>query len=293
MNSDLIKLKYNSKSLVKTYLVCLLLVLSFGIYKNIFNLIDQGVSYAFLLSKLLYVIIPVMIGLFFDSFSKKKINFGYNSLIGLIVGMIVPFNMNWIVYIISLIPMILLGFLDKKNKLNRICIIKLIGVSILLIIGKYNYLNILESSYEYAYSLVDVFVGNQVGGIFSTSVLLILVSLLLLSFNKIYKVKIAIFSLITYILILSLLLFTKDYMNIFMMMLNSSNIFAFVFIAPFSMYSPYKNKLVIIYSIVIGVLSALLTYFVTPYEGAIISILFANIFMLLLEKFHISTNKLK
>lgn len=290
MNKKLIHLKNDLGSFKKTYLICLILVLSFGIYKNIIGLIGSDISMAYLLSRILFILFGLSIGLLSDYLKTKKLNFGFNALSGLIVSMIVPFSTNLIIYLISLSFIVLLDFIDKDNKLNKICLVKIISVILLMIMGDYTYLNSLESSYEYAYTLGDIFIGNQVGGIFSTSVLFILLSLIILSVNKIYKSKISLISLGSYLLVLIGLLLTKDYMNIFLMMLNSTNIFAFVFIAPFSIYSPYENKEMIIYSLIVGIGSAFLTYFINPYEGAIVAILVANIFILLLKKFHKSTN---
>lgn len=290
MNKKLIHLKNDLGSLKKSYLICLGLVFSFGLYKNIIGLINSDISMAYLLSRLLFIVFGLAIGLLSDYSKNKKLNFGFNTLIALIIGMIIPFNTNIIIYLISLSFIILIDLIDKDNKLNKICLVKLICVILLVIFKNYTYLNSLENSYEYAYSLGDIFVGNQIGGIFSTSVLFILISLVILSLNKIYKNKIALISLGSYLLVLLAFLLTKDYMKIFLMMLNSSNIFAFVFIAPFSIYSPYKNTEIVIYSLIIGIGSALFTYFINPYEGAIVSILIANIFIILLEKLYNSTN---
>ena len=78
-------------------------------------------------------------------------------------------------------------------------------------------------------------------------------------------------------------------MKIFTIMQNSSNIFAFVFIAPFRLYSPYKFKEVLFYSLLIGIGSALLSYFVILHEGAIIAILLANISLIIYNKIHKTT----
>ena len=290
MNKKLIHLKSDLDNFKRTYFSCLILVLLFGIYKNVICLFKTDISPLTILSKFLFILLGLSVGALKDYIDHKKINFGFNALVGLIVGMIIPFNTNLIIFLISLSFIFLIDFLDKEGNFNKICLIKIICVGLFLIFQKYTYLNPLESSNEYAYTLVDIFVGNQVGGIFSTSVLMILISLIVLSLNKIYKSKIALISFASYLFILLLLLFTKDYMNIFKTMLNSSNIFSFVFIAPFSIYSPYKPKEVILYSLCVGIVSALISYFLALQEGAIIAILIANILMILFSKFHKTTN---
>ncbi len=293
MNKKLISIKNDLSGLKKTYLLCLVLVLSFGIYKNIICLLNTEIDLYIILSKILYIILGFGIGFLSDSLKNKKLTIHFNSIIGLIIGIIVPFKTNMILFILSLFLIIIIDYIDKNNLLNKICVIKLFIIIGMLVLGKYTYLNPLEATNEYAYTLVDNFVGNQIGGIFSTSVLLILISLIILSLNKIYKNKIALISLFSYLGVLVILLLTRDYMKIFGLMQNSSNIFAFVFIAPFSIYSPYKNDEITIYSIFIGVVSALISYFIVPNEGAIISILIANVSLIIWNNIHKTTKQLK
>ncbi len=290
MNKKLIHLKNDLESLNKSYLLCLGLVFLFGIYKNIISLLASNINNTLLLSRLLFIVIGFSAGLLNDFIKNQKLSMGFNTIGGLIVGMIIPFKTNLIIFIISMLSFIGIDFIDKDNKINKICLIKILCVILMVVFSNYTYLNPMETSYEYAYSLWDVFVGNQIGGIFSTSAMLVLISLMILSANKLYKSKIVLISLGSYILTLCCLLISKNYMSIFLMMLNSSNIFAFVFIAPFSIYSPYKNKETIVYSLIVGIITALITYFVNFYEAAIISILFANLVIILWNRIHKSTN---
>lgn len=290
MNKNLIHLKNDLFSLKKSYIICLFLVLFFGIYKNIICLFNGGSNKALIMSKLLLIFLALLVGGIKDYLEEKKINLGFDTIISLIVAMILPFNTNPLIFIFSLSFLFLLDYIDKDNKLNRICIIKLSVIIILFLFSNYSYLTPAENMNEYAYSLFDNFLGNQVGGIFSTSVLLILISLIILSFNKIYKTNIALISCGAYIATSLIFLMTGNYMSVFTHLLNSSNIFAFVFIAPFSMYSPYKPKEVLIYGLSIGILASIISYFILSEEGAIIAILLANILMVLKEKFHKTTN---
>ena len=289
MNKNLIRIKNGLSSFKKTYFWCLILVSLFGVYKNVFSLFNNEISLFAVLNKILFIVLGLGVGLLYDSFKEKRLTFNFNAIIGLIIGMIIPFRTNLFLFLLGLLLMILIDIIDKNNHLNKICVAKLFIIMLLVIFGEYTYLNPLEFSNEYAYTLADSFVGNQIGGTFSTSVLLIFVSFIILSLNKIYKTKIVLISLISYLCTLSLLLLTKDYMKIFTIMQNSSNIFAFVFIAPFSLYSPYKFKEVLFYSLLIGIGSALLSYFVILHEGAIIAILLANISLIIYNKIHKTT----
>ena len=289
MNKNLIRIKNDLSSFKKTYFWCLILVSLFGVYKNVFSLFNNEISLFAVLNKILFIVLGLGVGLLYDSFKEKRLTFNFNAIIGLIIGMLIPFRTNLFLFLLGLLLMILIDIIDKNNHLNKICVAKLFIIMLLVIFGEYTYLNPLEFSNEYAYTLADSFVGNQIGGTFSTSVLLIFVSFIILSLNKIYKTKIVLISLISYLCTLSLLLLTKDYMKIFTIMQNSSNIFAFVFIAPFSLYSPYKFKEVLFYSLLIGIGSALLSYFVILHEGAIIAILLANISLIIYNRIHKTT----
>ena len=184
MNKNLIRIKSKLSDFNKTYLLCLLIVCLFGFYKNFYILLQMNYNFKIIISKLLFVILGFSVGFAYDSFKNKSISLNFNAIIGLISGMIIPFNTKLIYFLIGLSFIILIDLIDKNNQLNKICIIKSLIIILLIIFGNYSYQTPLEATNEYAYSLVDNFIGNQIGGIFSTSVLLILTSLIILGLNK-------------------------------------------------------------------------------------------------------------
>lgn len=284
MNKDLISIKDNLQTLKKSYILAILIVLSFGMYKNISYCLDKDLSLTELLFKSSYIIIAPFIGLLLDSLASKKINIASNFIICIILTMTLPYNTNIFVFILSLFLLIGLDFLDKNHNFNKICIVKILLIIFMLVFNSYSYLNPVEINNEYAYSLFDIFIGKQVGGMFSTSVLAILIGFCLLSMNMLYKNKIVSLSYLTYLItLIIIMIFSGNYLETIKLMLNSSAIFAFVFIAPFNEYSPYKPKEILIYSLIIGSLSAVISLTLFVNDGAIISILVGNLIIFLIK----------
>lgn len=284
MNKKLLHFNKTKDSYIKILFFSLFIVMSFGFYKNIFKLLNEGIAFKEFYGIVMFPFIGILFGLLADYIEEKKFYFGFNSIIGLTLSAIIPVNTDVILFAISLSPIVLLSFFKKNSVLNKICISKIILIILLLLFHSYQYQNILEASFEYDYSLFDVFIGNQVGGAFSTSVLFIFIGYIVLALNPIYKKIIAPISFLFYIIsIFIIILINKSFENI-NFFLSSANIFSFVFIAPFSLSSPTSKKHLILYSIFIGLLTGVLIFLFNSYDSGIIAILIVNIFYVLFKK---------
>jgi Na+-translocating ferredoxin:NAD+ oxidoreductase RnfD subunit len=146
----------------------------------------------------------------------------------------------------------------------------------------------MEISGIYKYTLIDQIFGHSVGGLYSTNSFLIILSLIFLLTDTYYKKEIPLYSYGLYIIILMFTAIIKQDMSFFLLHIcNSSVLFALVFIATLSLFSPYTKKRTLIYSVLIGLLIIPLSLYFNFNEGVYIAILIANIVVIiwgLLEK---------
>lgn len=277
MNSNLIELKNQKSRLIIQYLLALTPLIMFGIYKNAINLYLNGVSITTILSLLLFPILGSSLGMVIDIINNKKLKIDFNFLIGLIIGLITPYSCNIIVFLIAFLFLFIINKIDLFNNLNYICIISIIIILGLCFLAKFDYRNILEINNKYSYSLFDKFIGFNIGGLFTTSILASIIGYIILSFNKLYKKEIAIISLITYMIILTTNILVHNLHQTINLMLNSNNIFGIIFIAPLCIFTPIGKKQTMIFSIIIGIIGGIISIIGLPDIAIMISILVANI----------------
>ena len=123
-----------------------------------------------------------------------------------------------------------------------------------------------------------------VGGIASTCIFLIGVSLFILSFNKIYKRDIAISSIIAFIsLTLIIAIATNNYSGIFKTLFSHSILFSLVFVSPITYCSSYTTKGQVLSGILISIITVVLSYFI-PYEAVFVAILLVSLIKNIIDR---------
>lgn len=281
----------NTNSILKIYFLSLTPLIIYGIYKNGILLYQKNViGFVGVFKPLIYVIIPLVCYTMYNFLTQKKFFINFDTFSWVCLGLFVPPSLNVMLYLlIVILGIILQHFLDKK--FNVRVLTKLVIVLTIYILGKYSYMNNLESITKYAYNFLDILWGRSVGGVFSTSVIYTIICLLILNLSKYYKNSISIISIL---LILSLdfirLIFVKDINIIF---LNISGIMlAITLFGAELKYSPYTNKGKLLYSIVLGLLTFVFSIFL-PYEGVFIAILILSATYKYFDKFIISLNMTK
>jgi hypothetical protein len=270
-------LHYEKNNLNKFYVGILSILVIFGFFKNGI-LVYKGFSSNFIIlfKPLLFPLISIIISCIFEYLLNKKITITDNTIYLLLLSMIIPVNTSIIIYTILIIIFnILLNYIFNKInlKINYIALFKLILVVIFLLNNTYDYANNLEVIKKYSYDLIDIFIGRGISGVNSSSILLTLIGYLILSINYYYKKDIPLLSFITY-LILALLfkvIFNK------VIIINSLIIFSLVFIAPLNKFSPAVKKERIIYSLAVGFLTFIFTYYISMYDGVTLAILITSI----------------
>ena len=274
------------------YLIALVPLVIFGLYKNGIGLYQKGVV------DFIGMVEPFAIlgcGLLGASIGgtlrelKNKVKFG-KDMFDKIKGDVVEAILLVAILPISSNPLIVLGttfvfslFLSKL-KLNKIALMYIVVEGTNVLLGLNNFNNAYESSTVLNYNGFDLFFGNGSGGIFSTNVLLIVLGLIFLSFNKLYKKEMVYSSLFAF-LILGIIpkMVMGHYIEIFPYIFGYNILFILVFVAPNLYSSAYTTKGQIVSGILIGILTFALSFW-TPYTSAVLAVIAASILKGILDR---------
>ncbi len=266
------------KKLVLENIFLLVPLIIYGIYKNGYLIYEKGyISLVNIFKPLFLVIIALIIKLIIDLVKYKKINIDYNLVYAILIAMIMPYNVNWLVFIIGFTISYLLSlFLEKYFKFNKVCFIYLIIILINGLLNEFSFANILEAKYNYSFSFWDLLIGRNIGGISSSSIFFSLLAYIILCYNFYYKKDIPLFINISYLL-LAIIYFIFTHNNNFL--LNSELIFGSIFVASLPEFSPVKRNKIIFYSIVIGIISFGLTIFISSPISIYLAIFIVSLFL--------------
>lgn len=274
--------KVNIKNIVISYLLCLIPLILYGIYKNGILLYTRDlisflsifkIIYLLIISLLIYILVDILI------FKKKEI-WTLDLLFLMIIPLFMPQNINLFVYGISLfISFLISNVLERKIKFNKMAFCKLFIILVLVVINNYTYLNPAENLNIYSLNYWDLLWGRNIGGIASTNIILGIIILILFSVLNNYKKIIAICSISAFIII-SLLVSGFNINSL----LSSSAILGLILLNVDSISTPHSRLGMIIYGIACGILTAILTYFLNAFEGVFISVLFLSFFTPILDK---------
>ena len=274
---------YKTRDLVYQKLLLLFPLIIYSLYKNGYLIFKKDLIGLSMIFKPLYLIlIGVVIKIGYDLIFYKKIKVDYNLLNVVLISMIVPYNMNILLYGgILLIIYPLTNLLYKVVKFNKVAFIYLIIIFISIIFKPLVFKTPLELNYSYSFNFINLLMGRSIGGISSTSILFSLLAYSILIFNYYYKKDIPLVINITY-LILSFIYFiilgNSNYL------LNSELIFASIFIATIPNGSPYRRLMQIIYGILIGIITFIISIYYNSIIAVYIAILFLSLFLNIRQK---------
>lgn len=256
----------------------------YGIYKNGYLLYQRNlISKIDVFNPLFLVFISLGIYELFYLFCNKKIGWDYDIIHYLILALIVPPFPNLVFYSLSILISSIVLFILKRLKFNHIAFIKLIVIGSLYSFNCYGYMNIMEQNLNFSYDYGNLLMGRVVGGVSSTSLILSILIFLFLAWRKDIKVKVALSSLITFMLINTIyLIYLRNWD--FNFLFNANIIFALLFVASENMSSPNTKNGMLIYGIIIGLLTCLFTYVINPFEGVYVAIILASFGQNLYEK---------
>lgn len=272
MNKTYLKAKDNIKSINLNIFIALLPLLFTGFYKNGLKLyMNNLVSVYGLFKPLLFDIIGLLCGIIVNIIynrikkSNNKIFNDFYPLYGLLIASVISINTNIVLFTTSTFVLLLISKLLNNNKINIIAFTSLIIIFISNLLGQFTYLNLYEQKNTLTLNSLDYLIGRGSGGINTTYILVLIISLIVLSVNRYYKKEIPLYSSITFISCLTFyLIFTNKIGTILDNIFTNGILFSYIFIAPEFLTSSYTKKGKIIYSIIIGVVTFILYLFYPP-----------------------------
>lgn len=262
----------------------------YGFYKNgILPYLQKDVSFLEMFRPILFPSCGFFIGWLVMKDNKKKntINF---ALYGFLIGMILPIKSNLWVTMCFLFFLFLLFRMKKMKKFSPLIFSSVFLLFLINVVGKIPFENQSEITHQTIYTISDIFFGRNVGGVCNTSIFLALFGLIFLSFDYYYKKEIPISILISYTIFVLFLEFLFPSKDLLRNLLNSSTIFASIFLAGDMEYSPYMEKGKILYGVVIGLSTAFWNR-ITFSLGIYIAICFASLFIDFFDNFAIQLEK--
>ena len=273
--------KENISIIVKKYLLCLLPLIIYGIYKNGYLLYSRNlISFPEIFKIVYLLLISFCVYLIINKLIFKKSFWSLDLVFILVIPLFMPSNINIVIYTLGLFMSYLLAsVLGKKLKFNKIAFCKLFIILLLVLFSNYTYLNSGEALNIYSLNLWDNLWGRNIGGIATSNIILGLIILIIFCLTNIYKKSVAISSLLTF-LILTLIL--NDFnINI---ITYSTPILGIILLNIDTTSTPVTKKAMIIYGTMHGILTSILTTYLNLNEGVFISTLFLSFFALLLDK---------
>ena len=283
----------DEKYMLKNYFLAVLPILCFGFYKNGILLYQhEFILFPRVFLPLYFYGISAIVGALVSILYQEEKSL--NILFCLLVSSTISMNSNLFFYpILLFIGLFTSKYLEKRLKItfHIPSFIHLISLFSLLL-GSYSYMNIAEKLDKFHYTISDYFLGYGVGGIASTSLLLIIIGLIILSFNRFYKKEIAFSSLTSFVITSLIFIFFISKQEVLSLLTNGNIYFSLVFLAPL-VNSLYEKKSMIIDGILIGILTSILSILINPIESVFGVILVVYFFSSFIKKLHESKRKPK
>lgn len=274
----------DKSSLINSYFIALVPLLIFGFYKNGILLYQNDlINFKSILIPIYFYGISAVVA--FIVAKIMRISVKENILMSLIVVSTISINTNLFIYPILLFAsLFIVQYVYNKSKLKfNIQAMTRILLIFSLLINNYSYLNIGEKLDKFNYDLFDAFLGFTTGGISSTSIIILIVSFIILAFNKYYKKIIPVMAILTFsICSLVIAFLTKDLGNL-NILLNGTIYFSFIFVGADIELSPSTKKGMAVYGVLIGLLSAIIGIF-NQFDAGFISIMLASLAIPIIER---------
>ena len=263
MNNIYLRSNNNLKKIILNYLLALFPLLIAGFYKNGIKLyMNELVNIFGLFKPLIFAILGFIIGAVVNAIDAKfikKTNIkgcifsSFHPLYGLLIASIISINTNILLFSLVTFILLLASKFMKETKINVIAFTALIIILISKILGNFTFLNIYEQSNKLNLNAIDYLIGRGSGGINTSHVILLVISLIILCNQKAYKKEIPLYTSIIYSIIMIIYcIFTNNIGLILDNIFANGILFSYVFIAPDSLSSSYTSKGKLIYSAIIA-----------------------------------------
>lgn len=300
MKNVYLRSTHSIKNISFKLFLCLTPLIISGVYKNGIKLyINNLVGIYGLLKPILFVIIGFIIGslvnIIYSKINKSSdsisdiILSSFHPLYGIIIASVISINTNIILFIIITFTTLLISKFIKVTKYNVMAFTALLIILIINLTSEFSFLNVYESSRTLNLNTLDYLLGMGSGGVSTSNILLLLISLIFLLREDYYKKEIALYSIIIFsFLIIIYSIYNNEVGLILENIFSYGTLFSFIFIAPDPLSSSYTKKGKIIFGILIGTIAFGL-YLIEPSLAAlgailIVSLLYKFIDSILLQK---------
>jgi len=262
----------------------LIFLLCYGFYKNgLLPIFHQDANIWYLLKLMIYPIGGYLFGKISEKYGKNQN--GFYAFYGLLIGMSMPIQLNWLLFllILGILFWLFQIFLANIKWFSPLLLSR--GIfSLLIVINSVSFLNPSEGNQEMVYTTLDIFFGRSIGGIYTTTIFWLFITFLILCFHDLYKKEIPVFVLITYIMSALCFEIFLPIGNLLLTILNSSTIFASIFLASEIVSAPYIDKSKWTYGILVGFFGFLFVRFINVQEGIYLSLALCSFLPPLLDK---------
>ncbi len=290
----MIKSDNSIKKISLIYFISLIPLILFGFYKNGISLYIKGyVNVLGMFKPLLFIIIGLICGILsniiYEKINKSDKNISdilfssFHMLYGVLIASVSSINTNLFLFSIVTFLVLFISKFIKNNKVNIVALASLIIFFIMNIFHEFSFLNSYEVSNHFNMNAIDYLFGKGSGGIFTTNIILLIISFIILYCSKVYKKNVSLFSIISFtILTIIYSIFKNDIGNIMNILFTNGIMFSFIFIATDTVSSSYTKNGQIIYGILVGVFTFLL-YLIQPQLSSFGGIFIASILNSLID----------
>lgn len=271
------------------YFYALVPLILFGFYKNGIMLYQKGlINIIGLFKPFLFIVTGIVVGalvnIIYEKVIKKSKNklkeilfSSFHILYGLIISCLVSINTNYFLFLIITFLILLLSKIFQTKSINLMALISLLIILITYIISDFSYLNLYESQTILNLNATDYFIGRGSGGIATTFIGGLIISVIILWNEKTYKKEISLYSLLTFTFLIFLYTIYKLTIDsIFELLFTNGILFSFIFVATDTISSSYTKKGKIIYGIFVG-LFTFIFYLINPTLACLGAILVSSI----------------
>lgn len=277
MKTNFLHVKEDISKIVLKYLLVLGVLLVFGVYKNGIFLYQYGyITKIEILKPIWFSLFAILWTLLEQWVFKRKIEIDFSYVKAFIISLFMPIQIPfWLYVVLFMVGEVMGRILESKLGVNKICFVYLVLMGGFYLTGGYTFFNLAEASGEFVFNKVDYFLGMGVGGVATSNIVIGLIVYVFLSTRRVYKRRIFLISYGAYVVCMVPILLIKG--NLEMEMICSSTvILALILVASETFTSPCTKKGQIIYSLLVGVFSAVFSFLFIN-EGVFIAIMIVSI----------------
>ncbi len=280
---------YNVEKISLRILISLIPLILTGFYKNGIKLYSNNLVNIFGLFKpIIFTSLGFLIGalvniIYEKSIKKNEDNLkeivfsSFHTIYGIIIASVISINTNILLFVLVTFIIFFISKFIKEAKFNVMAASALLIILIIHLTGDFTFLNAYESSKELSLSTIDYLIGMGSGGINTSYVLFLIISLIFLIKEDYYKRGIALFSTLVFSgLIVIYGVFNNQVGLILENIFSNGILFCYIYIATDSLSSSYTKKGQNVFGMLVGLLTFIL-FLIEPSLAALGAILIVSI----------------